>query len=274
MSNKRKISKSKDFSESFKSYKESSSKSCNSNSILGINFSDNPEQKELIRLMNQNDIPIIFCLGDAGTGKTFTAVAAAINLVRIQKKYSKIFYIREPLEVGKSLGFLPGDIDDKYGVYLDGLEDNIEHISKFSGISRNDMRECIECVPPQYTRGRSWENCIILVDECENLSLDTIQTLSTRIGKYCKMVFLGSMNQIDIRGKTKDSNDLILAMNIFDSIVPTISAKVKLIKSERSECCHIIDEAFSKYKENKSNKNISTIEVVPTITDIARKVLQ
>lgn len=80
------------------------------NSILGIDFSKNKEQKELIRLMNQNSLPYIFCFGDAGTGKTFTALAAAIDLVKIRKKYSKIFYIREPLEVGRSLGFMPGDL--------------------------------------------------------------------------------------------------------------------------------------------------------------------
>ena len=103
-------------------------RSNNPNNILGISFAHNPEQKELIRLMNQDSHPVIYCTGDAGTGKTFTAVAAAIDLVMCQKKYTKIFYVREPLEVGKSLGFLPGDIGEKYGVYLDGLNDNLEHI--------------------------------------------------------------------------------------------------------------------------------------------------
>ena len=71
--------------------------------ILGINFSRNPEQRELIRLMQENDLPCIFCFGKAGTGKTFTTLAAAIDLVKVKKKYNKIYYIREPLEVGKSL---------------------------------------------------------------------------------------------------------------------------------------------------------------------------
>ena len=67
--------------------------------ILGINFSRNPEQKELIRMMQENDLPCIFCFGKAGTGKTFTALAAAIDLVKVKKKYTKIYYIREPVEV-------------------------------------------------------------------------------------------------------------------------------------------------------------------------------
>lgn len=71
--------------------------------VLGINFARNAEQRELIRLMQANDLPCIFCFGKAGTGKTFTALTAAIDLVKVKKKYNKIYYIREPLEVGKSL---------------------------------------------------------------------------------------------------------------------------------------------------------------------------
>jgi predicted ribonuclease YlaK len=218
------------------------------NSILGISFSDNPEQRELIRLMNENNKPVIFCTGDAGTGKTFTAVAAAIDLVRIKRKYRHIYYIREPIEVGKSLGFLPGDLDDKYGVYLDGLMDNLDHISEYSGISKNNLKECIECIPPQFVRGRSFFDSIILVDEAQNLDLDTIHTLMTRIGKYCKIVFMGSLNQIDVKGKNKDNNDFIKAYNIVKDLTDLVSY-VELTKSERSEYCKIFDETFTKYKE-------------------------
>ena len=216
------------------------------NSILGIDFSKNKEQKELIRLMNQNNLPYIFCFGDAGTGKTFTALAAAIDLVKIRKKYSKIFYIREPLEVGRSIGYIPGDVSDKFGVYLGGLFDNLEHISAFSGIAVNDLKHCIENIPPQFVRGRSFENSILIVDEAQNLSLETIQTLMTRLGQYCKMVFIGSMNQIDVRNKTKDNNDFKTSFEIVKDCEFVDS--VELIKSERSEYCAIIDELFTKYR--------------------------
>lgn len=220
--------------------------------ILGIDFTKNQEQRELIRLINQNNLPIIYCFGDAGTGKTFTALAAAIDLIKIQKKYSKIFYIREPLEVGKSLGFLPGDIGEKYGVYLGGLQDNLEHISEFSGINVNDMKSCIECIPPQFTRGRSIENSIILIDEAQNLSLETIQTLLTRMGQFCKVVLMGSMNQIDIKGKTRENNDFKKSYEILNESNKELKIMegITLIKSERSEYCKIIDEAFQNYKNN------------------------
>ena len=217
---------------------------------MGIDFTQNQEQRELIRLINENNLPVIYCLGDAGTGKTFTTLVAALDLVKIQRKYSKIFYIREPLEVGKSLGFLPGDIDDKYGAYLGGLEDNLEAISQFSGINKNDLKCNIETLPPQFTRGRSFlPGSIIIVDEAQNLSLMTIQTLATRLGKFCKIIFMGSTNQIDIRGKTKENNDFMISKKIFESIQEPIYAGVELVKSERSEYCRIIDEAFTNYKD-------------------------
>ena len=225
-------------------------RSNNPNSILGIDFSHNPEQKELIRLMNQDGLPVIFCTGDAGTGKTFTATAAALDLV-FQKKYNKIFYVREPLEVGRSMGFLPGDLGEKYGVYLDGLNDNLEHICEINGgLNVNNLKTLIECIPPQFVRGRSFERAILLVDEAQNLSLDTIHTLMTRIGKFCKIIFMGSMNQIDIRGKTAKNNDFMTAYNIV-SHLEGIVGSVRLVQSERSEYCKILDEAFANYKYSK-----------------------
>lgn len=224
------------------------SRSNNPNNVLGISFAHNPEQKELIRLMNQDSNPVIYCTGDAGTGKTFTAVAAALDLVMCQKKYAKIFYVREPLEVGKSLGFLPGDIGEKYGVYLDGLNDNLEHICEINAqLNINNLKTYIECIPPQFVRGRSFERAILIVDEAQNLSLDTIHTLMTRIGKWCKIVFMGSMNQIDIRGRTAEDNDFMISYDIVKDLEEIVSY-VRLIKSERSEYCKVLDEAFSRYK--------------------------
>jgi PhoH-like ATPase len=215
--------------------------------LLGIDFGDNKEQLDLIRLMNENSTPVIFCEGLAGTGKTFTAVAASIDLVKIKRKYSKIFYIREPVEVGHSLGFLPGELDDKYGVYLEGLQDNIDHISYFSGINPNDLKSNIDCIPPEFIRGRSFENSIIIADEAQNFNLDTIQTMMTRIGAYCKIVFLGSVNQIDVKGMTSDKNDFTKAYDIVKNT--GFVGYVHLVKSERSVYATTLDEAFDIYKK-------------------------
>lgn len=213
--------------------------------ILGIPFGSNKEQLELIRLINTNDKPVIFCFGDAGTGKTFATLAASLDLIQ-QRKYKHIYYIREPKEVGRSLGFLPGNIDDKYNVYLEGLFDNIEHICAFSKTNPQEMATKIECMPPQFVRGRSFENSIIIVDEAQNLELTTIQTLLTRIGKYCKIILLGSMNQIDLPRMTAQDNDFKRAYSIIEGF--NFVGGITLIKNERSEYAAALDKAFSDYK--------------------------
>lgn len=230
-----------------------SRRSFNSKSILGISFEGNPEQRELIRLINQNNLPVIYCFGDAGTGKTFTTIAAAVDLVKVQKKYNKIFYIREPLEVGKSLGYLPGSVEEKFEVYCGGLLDNLEMISQMSGLNKNDMLSSIECLPPQYTRGRSFPpGSILIIDEAQNLGIDTIHTLLTRIGKFCKVILLGSCNQIDIKGATKENNDFLKSFEILQNIEEEeIVGSVTLIQSERSKYCRLIDQAFTNAKDKK-----------------------
>ena len=235
-------------------YSQYRSKSNNTGNILGIDFSKNPEQRELIRLMNENNSPVIYCFGNAGTGKTFCTIAAAVDLVKIQKKYSKIFYIREPIEVGHSLGYVPGDVSEKYGVYLGGLYDNLDSINRFSGISPRDMLMSIECIPPQYTRGRSFpKGSIIIIDEAQNLSLTTLQTLLTRFSKFSKVVLLGSFNQIDIKNKTEENNDFLTSYKILSNIDDDnfVVKSVTLVKPERSDYCALIDDAITKYKSEK-----------------------
>lgn len=215
--------------------------------LCGISTKGNPEQQELARLILDNKTKIIFCFGNAGTGKTFVSLAASIQMLSIDKKYGKrgkIFYIREPIEVGRSLGFLPGDVDDKYGVYLGGLTDNLTKIEDIGGIinAHNEMAR-IECIPPQYIRGRSIDNAVLIVDEAQNLSALSLKTILTRTGDYTKVILLGSVNQIDVRAMTKDNNDFI---KVYDRLKGfDFVDSVTLIKSERSAICAIIDDALS-----------------------------
>ena len=88
-------------------------------SVCGVTARGNKEQAELIRLIQQNDIKIVYCVGNAGTGKTFISLATALQMIydgKFGNKRGKIYYIREPIEVGKSLGFLPGDLNEKFDV--------------------------------------------------------------------------------------------------------------------------------------------------------------
>ena len=165
---------------------------------LGISFKGNREQQELVRLIYENNKPIIFCVGKAGTGKTFAALAAALQL-KYEKRYGKIIYARNPVQLGEDMGFLPGTVEEKYSPFMGPLLDNLEAICRVSKDSHspNELEHQIEAVPIAFLRGRSFEDTILIIDEVQNLDLMVIKTILTRFGKFCKVILLGSMNQID-----------------------------------------------------------------------------
>lgn len=167
-------------------------------SYYGVSFKNNVEQQELARLIATNDAAIIFCEGKAGTGKTFATLAAALQL-KSEKRFDKIIYARNPVQIGEEMGFLPGSIEEKYHPFMGGLLDNLESISRHSQYhpAVGDLRAKIEIVPIAFLRGRSFENTILIIDEAQNLSIVELQTILTRLGQYSKVVLLGSTNQID-----------------------------------------------------------------------------
>lgn len=166
--------------------------------ILGISLKNNKEQQELVRLMNENNRPIILCVGNAGTGKTFTALAAALQLKQ-EKKYKTIVYGRNPMPLGYDMGSLPGGLDEKYGPYMGPLYDNLEAMVDVSTehLNANDLAAKIEVTPIAFLRGRSFRDTVVIIDEAQNLDLTSLKAILTRVGDYSKVVLLGSMNQID-----------------------------------------------------------------------------
>jgi PhoH-like ATPase len=104
--------------------------------FVGVSLKNNKEQQELVRLMNENNRPIIICTGNAGTGKTFAALIAALQMKQ-EKKYSTIVYGRNPMPIGEDMGFLPGGLDEKYGPYMGPLYDNLEAIASLSNENLN-----------------------------------------------------------------------------------------------------------------------------------------
>lgn len=248
--------------------------------LFGIDFGSNPGQRELIRYIREDPdrTPVVFCKGAAGTGKTFAALAASLDLVRghgSKKRYKTIFYVREPVEIGHRLGYLKGTEEDKYGPYLGPLLDNYNHLmssARDAGISvpmpharpRFRSRDADEVENPEYSklpsdivplapefvRGRSFEDCIILVDEAQNMTIDELQTLVTRIGRFTKMVILGSPNQIDIPGQSEEHNDF---MTSYEILKPTKLVKfVELKTPMRSSFVVDFDLRFSEYKATKA----------------------
>lgn len=228
-------------------------------SFFGISLGKNKEQVELARLISDNDTKIIFATGSAGTGKTFLTLATALQLQE-DKKYSKIIYARNPVQVGEDMGFLPGNIDDKYMPFMGPLTDNLENIVRLTydgpnGSQKkalitnkvNDLMHRIEVCPIAFLRGRSFEDAIIIIDEAQNLDLTALKTVLTRVGKFCKIILLGSMNQID------DYHQRQQPICDFEKVKNKLcnqpyAAEVELIQSMRSPICVEVDKMLNELK--------------------------
>lgn len=217
-----------------------------SNKVNRISFANNPEQKELNRLIRDNDTKIIFCTGNSGCGKTFCSIYTSYCLVN-EKKYDKIIFSRNPIQLGEDMGFLPGDIDKKFNPFMACLFDNLTNIENLGGPTKTDILSKIEITPIAFLRGRSLENCILIVDEAQNLDLIALKAILTRVGKYCKVILLGSLNQIDDRHQVKkekcDFQRVQECLEEFDFV-----GSVHLVKSERSEICALIDDKLRELK--------------------------
>lgn len=211
-----------------------------------ISFDDNPEQQELIRLINDKQTKIIFCRGNAGTGKTFCTLYAAAQLVK-NKKYDKIIYSRNPVQLGEDMGFLPGDISEKFNPFMACLFDNLTNIERLGGPTAAEMKHYIEITPIAFLRGRSLEQCLLVIDEAQNLDLVSLKAILTRVGEYCKVILLGSLNQIDDRHQArKDKCDFVRVMECLSEF--DFVADIELIQSKRSQICALVDDKLGELK--------------------------
>lgn len=213
-------------------------------SVLGIALKNNEEQQEASRLIMANDIPVVIITGAAGTGKDFITMATSIDLLE-QKKYHKIIYTRNPVEVGKSLGFLKGSLEDKFEPYMSPLYDTFESLCRVSTrkMQPKDLQNKVEVEPLGFLRGRNFApGTILIVDECQNLNLASLKTVLTRMSDYCKVVLLGSMNQIDdIEQRKKPKCDFQRVIDKFKDVQTPWVAHVELVKSMRSKWCAELD---------------------------------
>lgn len=156
-------------------------------------------QKRMVEASAENDI--VFAIGPAGTGKTYTAVAIAVNALK-NKQVKRIVLVRPAVEAGENLGFLPGDMKEKVDPYLrplyDALDDMI-HAEKLKSYLENKV---IEIVPLAYMRGRTLNNAFIILDEAQNATSTQMKMFLTRLGMDSKIIATGDLTQIDLPKKT------------------------------------------------------------------------
>lgn len=172
----------------------------------------NKEQLHALWMLSNPNLPLVTMTGMPGSGKTYITLMAALHLIE-KKKYKRIIFTRPIQPVGKDIGFLPGDINEKMAPWLSPIVDNFRNkfgsLSYFENLMDNGV---IDVAPLSYIRGRSFNDAIIIVDESQNATIHELKTVITRTGQNSKIVLLGDTDQVDLPYVDKFSNGLTIVI--------------------------------------------------------------
>ncbi|MDC2979234.1 PhoH family protein [Pelagibacteraceae bacterium] len=152
-------------------------------------------QNKYFKLLSSKNI--VFAIGPAGTGKTFIAVAKAVSALQ-EGKVNKIILSRPAVEAGEKLGFLPGDLKEKVDPFLRPIYDALYSMLPFEQVEKKIANNIIEIAPIAFMRGRTMEDCFIILDEAQNTTKTQMKMFLTRLGKNSQMVVVGDVTQIDL----------------------------------------------------------------------------
>lgn len=157
-------------------------------------------QKKMVESIQKNDM--VFAVGPAGTGKTYTAVALAVKALK-SKEVKRIVLTRPAVEAGENLGFLPGDLKEKLDPYLMPLYDALRDMIPPERLAEMMQYGVIEIAPLAFMRGRTLDKAFVILDEAQNTTLMQMKMFLTRMGMTAKFVITGDMSQVDLPGKQK-----------------------------------------------------------------------
>ena len=183
---------------------------------FGMKGSIIPKTKNQIiysKLVKEKDV--VFSIGPAGTGKTFLSVVFAVAALDNQE-IKRIVLCRPAVEAGESLGFLPGDLQDKVDPYLAPLYDSLDSIIPKDKIKRYINEKIIEIIPLAYMRGRTLDNAFMILDEAQNTTVAQMKMFLTRLGVGSKAIITGDITQVDLKDKSKSG--LYHATNILKEV--------------------------------------------------------
>lgn len=211
-----------------------------------------PGQEEYVRSIRENDVTI--CTGLAGTGKTFLAVAEAVDMMQRASKrggIQRVVVIRPyiPSNTGERIGALPGSLEEKVLPYVESIKDNLR-------VCINNEQDIAQLIAQKFEftvlsmcRGRSFNNCFVIIEEAQNVPLsgNAMKMILTRIGKNCKMVIAGDLDQCDI-----DSRDSALteALNVLDGVRGV--GIVEMNDVETVQRSKIVKEILKAYRKHES----------------------
>ena len=209
-----------------------------------------PNQKRLVESAEKNDM--VFVVGPAGTGKTYTAVALAVRALK-NKQIKRIILTRPAVEAGENLGFLPGDLRDKLDPYLQPLYDALWDMMPMQKLMTMMEDKVIEIAPLAFMRGRTLDNAYVILDEAQNATSSQLKMFLTRMGKNAKFFITGDITQIDL--PKNQQSGLILADRILRGV-----KGIDFIYMDNKDVVrhHLVTKIISRYEayENEVEESI------------------
>ena len=207
-------------------------------------------QCKLVEEFRKNDM--IFAVGPAGTGKTYTAIALAVRALK-NREIRKIILSRPAVEAGEKLGFLPGDMRDKIDPYLQPLYDALEDMIPLAKLKEYMDNNVIQIAPLAFMRGRTLNDAVVILDEAQNTTPQQIKMFLTRMGTNTKMIITGDLTQIDL--PQNSNSGLMHALRILDGVKGIGFVKLGKKDIVRHKLVTRIVEAYEAYeKENRNTK--------------------
>ena len=202
-------------------------------------------QKTYFKLLSSKNI--VFAIGPAGTGKTFIAVAKAVQALK-DGKVNKIILSRPAVEAGEKLGFLPGDLKDKVDPFLRPIYDALYAMLPYEQVEKKILNNVIEIAPIAFMRGRTLEDCFIILDEAQNTTRTQMKMFLTRLGKNSQMVVVGDITQIDlVSEKESGLKDALKKLKKIDGIGLIELNEIDVVRHE------LVKKIINAYeKENSS----------------------
>jgi phosphate starvation-inducible PhoH-like protein len=200
-------------------------------------------------LIVQEKNDLLFAVGPAGTGKTYTAVAIAVKALK-NKEVKKIVLTRPAVEAGENLGFLPGDLKEKLDPYLQPLYDALRDMLPSERLTEYIETNVIQIAPLAFMRGRTLDNSFVLLDEAQNSTKPQMKMFLTRMGKSAKFIITGDETQIDL--PRKQPSGLIEALNLLKNI-----DGVGIVKLDENDVIRhqLVKKIITAYKLNQNDQN-------------------
>jgi len=200
-----------------------------------------PNQKKMVESVEHNDM--IFAIGPAGTGKTYTAVALAVRALK-NKQVRRIILTRPAVEAGETLGFLPGDLKDKLDPYLQPLYDALWDMMPMQKLLSYMEDKTIEIAPLAFMRGRTLDNAYVILDEAQNATKSQLKMFLTRMGKNAKFFITGDLSQVDL--PRNQQSGLVLVTQILKDI-----KGIDFIYMNQSDVVrhHLVTKIIDRYEE-------------------------